>query len=80
MEKISPGFHLYYLTVLGSINAKVPPQKTKLPFKMMENVTLFLKAAEHYGVSGLFLPNDLVNKANIGHVISCLHAVAETVI
>lgn len=50
-----------------------------MPFKMMQNVSHFLKAAEKYGVKGLFLAQDLVRKENYRVVIETIHELAEIV-
>lgn len=47
-----------------------------MPFKMMQNVEHFLKAAERYGIKEPFLAQDLVRRQNIKLVIDTLHELA----
>lgn len=51
------------------------------PFKMMENINNFLKAAERYGVPkiDLFQTVDLWEKRNIPSVVQCIMAVGRCV-
>lgn len=56
------------------------PQVPKIVFKMMENVSKYLKAAANYGVTVLFTPPDLVNSENMMAVILSIHDLAEVVI
>ncbi|XP_015795156.1 muscle-specific protein 20 [Tetranychus urticae] len=50
---------------------------TNAPFKIMENIDHFLRAARKYGVSeiDLFQSVDLVEKRNIPGVVQCLMAI-----
>merc|ERR1712066_456596 len=57
------------------------PNTSKLPFKQMENITFFMKAARELGVSesSMFGTPDLYEDKNMGTVIDCLYAFAGTV-
>lgn len=62
----------------GSI--KKVNRTSRLPFKLMENIGLFLDAARAYGVpsSDLFQTVDLYEKKDIGQVTQCLFALGRT--
>jgi hypothetical protein len=49
------------------------------PFKMSENVKLFLNAAQTYGVKSIFTPDDLVLKKNLHVVYTFMHSLADLV-
>lgn len=58
----------------GSIVKKIKP--SKMPFKQMEAIDIFLKACEYMGVLkvDLFVTIDLYEESNPAMVISCLQA------
>ncbi|XP_053210310.1 calponin-3-like isoform X1 [Panonychus citri] len=55
---------------IGKVN------KMKTPFKERENIELFLKACEAYGLRNhdLFQVNDLYERKNLYMVVNCLHS------
>ena len=55
--------------------------KGNLAFKQMENIGLFLAAAEKYGVSktDLFQTVDLFEKTNMASVLTTLHSLGRRV-
>jgi len=65
--------HLINKLAPGSIS-KVNTMKA--PFKQRENIELFLKSAEKYGLKSqdLFQVNDLFENKNLYMVVDCLHA------
>jgi len=57
-------------------SVKKIPSTTSQIFKMSQNVQTFLDACQKYGVQNLFLPSDLVRKANIEAVLVTLEDLA----
>ena len=55
--------------------------ESKMAFKMMENISKFLQAAEDYGVAkmDLFQTVDLYEKMNMPQVVLTIHAFARKV-
>jgi hypothetical protein len=47
---------------------------------MTEAVQQFVTAAQKYGVTNLFQPNELILKNNLLAVYNCLHNLSETVL
>lgn len=69
------------IALCNLINALAPGSiskvnKLKTPFKERENIELFLKACETYGLRShdLFQVNDLYERKNLYMVVNCLHS------
>ncbi|XP_039261070.1 calponin-2-like [Styela clava] len=63
----------------GSLGKKLPHTKMLNPFRCMENIEAFLKAAAKFGVtmSSLFQTADLYDESNMSQVQMCLLALVD---
>lgn len=63
----------------GSLGKKLPHTKMLNPFRCMENIEAFLKAAKNFGVAtpSLFQTADLYDESNMSQVQICLLALVD---
>ena len=72
---------MYRLIMTIDSSAKIKINTSKMAFKQMENIGLFLQACENYGVNkvDLFQTVDLYEGQNMNAVINGIHALGRKV-